>query len=102
MRPSSPTIPHIRRYAKAQPAPASSLAVRRLDGSDVDLVHRQHRLERALGGGAIGIGDRLRQRDRGDLPGQPLYWIGCLEKSHLSLHQPHALSWPPLPTIAFQ
>ena len=26
----------------------------------------------------------------------------CQETPHLSLHQPHALSWPPLPTIAFQ
>src|SRR6266702_5224252 len=24
----------------------------------------------------------------------------CQETPHLSLHQPHALSWPPLPTIA--
>ena len=26
----------------------------------------------------------------------------CHESPHLSLHQPQALSWPPLPTIAFQ
>jgi len=26
----------------------------------------------------------------------------CQETPHLSLHQPHALSCPPLPTIAFQ
>src|SRR4029079_11910105 len=26
----------------------------------------------------------------------------CQDKPHLSLHQPHALSWPPLPTMAFQ
>ena len=26
----------------------------------------------------------------------------CHDRPHLSLHQPHALSWPPLPTIAFQ
>ena len=26
----------------------------------------------------------------------------CHDKPHLSLHQPHALSTPPLPTIAFQ
>src|SRR6266702_8369285 len=26
----------------------------------------------------------------------------CQETPHLSLHQPHALSWPPLPTMAFQ
>jgi hypothetical protein len=25
----------------------------------------------------------------------------CQETPHLSLHQPHALSWPPLPTMAF-
>jgi hypothetical protein len=26
----------------------------------------------------------------------------CQEMPHRSLHQPHSLSWPPLPTIAFQ
>src|SRR6185437_1480970 len=26
----------------------------------------------------------------------------CQEIPHLSLHQPQALSWPPLPTMAFQ
>ena len=26
----------------------------------------------------------------------------CHDSPHLSLHQPHSLSWPPLPTIAFQ
>src|SRR6476660_1413452 len=26
----------------------------------------------------------------------------CQETPHLSLHQPHWLSWPPLPTMAFQ
>ena len=26
----------------------------------------------------------------------------CQDRPHLSLHQPHALSWPPLPTIASQ
>jgi len=26
----------------------------------------------------------------------------CQETPHLSFHQPHALSWPPLPTMAFQ
>src|SRR5216117_1046941 len=26
----------------------------------------------------------------------------CQDNPHLSLHQPHALSWPPLSTIAFQ
>jgi len=27
--------------------------------------------------------------------------VNLPRQSHLSLHQPHALSWPPLPTIAF-
>src|ERR1700733_10770800 len=26
----------------------------------------------------------------------------CQDSPHLSLHQPHSLSWPPLPTIASQ
>ena len=35
----------------------------------------------------------LRQSDRR---------VICQDNPHLSVHQPHALSWPPLPTIAFQ
>src|SRR5690349_24816230 len=41
----------------------------RLDPGDVDLAHRHHRLERALGGGAVGVVERLDQHPRGDLPG---------------------------------
>jgi hypothetical protein len=26
----------------------------------------------------------------------------CQERPQRSLHQPHSLSWPPLPTMAFQ
>src|SRR5581483_4499697 len=26
----------------------------------------------------------------------------CHDTPHLSLHQPHTFSWPPLPTMAFQ
>ncbi len=26
----------------------------------------------------------------------------CQDSPHLSLHHPHALSWPPFPTMAFQ
>src|SRR3954465_12821032 len=39
-------------------------AARRLDCSDVDLSHRHHRIERALRGDGIGVGDRSRQGDR--------------------------------------
>src|SRR6185295_8929562 len=46
----------------------TSTAARRLDCSDVDLSHFHHRIERALGGS--GIGDRFRQGDRRNLPGQ--------------------------------
>src|SRR5689334_5812710 len=49
---------------------ATSTAARRLDGGDVDLLHLHHRIERALGGSRIGVGDRLRQGDRCNLPGQ--------------------------------
>src|SRR5262245_23524131 len=49
---------------------ATSTAARRLDCSDVDLFHLHHRIERALGGSGIGIGDRFRQGDRRNLPGQ--------------------------------
>src|SRR4051794_9858224 len=49
---------------------ASSPPPRRLDGRDIDLFHLHHRLECALGGGGIAIGDRLGQDDRRDLPAQ--------------------------------
>src|SRR6267142_1546739 len=49
---------------------ATSTAARRLDCSDVDVFHLHHRIERALGGSGIGIGDRFRQGDRRNLPGQ--------------------------------
>src|SRR5271154_5351597 len=45
-------------------------AARGLDCSDVDLPHLHHRIERTLGRSGIGIGDRLHQRDRRNLPGQ--------------------------------
>src|SRR5512135_1293690 len=78
------------RFRDARVEDAISTATRRLDRSDVDLLHLHHCIERALGGGGIGIGDRFRQGDRRNLPGQ----------SPFVLAQPHALSWPPLPTIA--
>jgi hypothetical protein len=49
---------------------APSSAARRLDGGDVDLLHLHHRIERALGGSRVGVGDRFRQGDRRDLPRQ--------------------------------
>src|SRR5437899_6671871 len=48
---------------------ASSVASRHLDGGDVDLLHRHHRLEGALGLSATGR-QRLGQRARGNLPGE--------------------------------
>src|SRR4029453_18515497 len=42
---------------------------RPLDGRNVDLLHRHHRLESSLRLGATN-GKRLRQRARGDLPGE--------------------------------
>src|SRR3954471_21320593 len=51
------------------PFQASSAASRSLDGGDVDLSHRHHRIERALRRSRVRIADRLRQRDRRDLPG---------------------------------
>jgi hypothetical protein len=41
----------------------------RLYRADVDLSHLHHRLERSHGCSRIGIGDRLRQGDRRNLPG---------------------------------
>src|SRR5579859_1450322 len=48
---------------------ASSAASRRLDGGDVDLLHRHHRLEGALRLSATGR-QRVGQHARGDLPGE--------------------------------
>src|SRR6188768_3491849 len=58
------------RYLRSWLIGATSTAARRLDGSDVDLFHLHHRIERAFGGGSIGIGDRFRQGDRRNLPRQ--------------------------------
>src|SRR6476646_4903933 len=41
-----------------------------LDSRDVDLLHRHHRVHRALGGGGVRIGYRLNQYARRDLPAQ--------------------------------
>ncbi len=46
-----------------------SAAPRRLNGGDVDLPHRHHRLEGALGLAASGR-ERIGQRARSDLPGK--------------------------------
>src|SRR5690606_3142610 len=46
-----------------------SIAARRLDGGDVDLLHRHHRLECALGDRRVGAEDRFAQRNWGALPG---------------------------------
>src|SRR6266550_5043159 len=43
---------------------------RGLDRRDVDLLHRHHRLERALGLGRVLVGRQLDQPPRGDLPGE--------------------------------
>ncbi len=53
----------------ARPRRPSSAASRRLDGGDVDLLHRHHRLEGALGLSATGR-HRVGQRARCDLPGE--------------------------------
>src|SRR5438552_11317585 len=46
----------------------ASTAASGLDGSDVDLFHRHHRLEHALGDGGVGIGDPFGQSHRCNLP----------------------------------
>ena len=47
-----------------------SAADRRLNGSDVDLLHGHHRVKGSFGGKAIWAGEGLRQGDRCDLPVQ--------------------------------
>ena len=63
-----------------------------LDGRDVDLAHVHHRREHAL----------ARSRIRSAMPSVSAHGVICQETPHLSLHQPHWLSCPPLPTMAFQ
>src|SRR5438552_18124306 len=63
---------------------ATSTAARRLDCSDVDLFHLHHRIERALGGSGIGIGDRFRQGDRRDLPGQTPFVLAPAARAFLA------------------
>ncbi len=48
-----------------------STAKRRLDRGDIDVSHLHHRIERALGGSGIGVGDGFRQDNRRYLPGHP-------------------------------
>src|SRR3954451_23294619 len=48
----------------------SEASTRRLDGGDVDLLHRHHRLEGAPGLIATG-GQGIGQHARSDLPGKP-------------------------------
>ncbi len=70
----------------------TSTAACRLDCGDVDLFHLHHRIERALGGSAIGIGYRFCQSQWCNLPGQAPFVLAPAART---------LS-PPLPTIAFQ
>ena len=50
--------------------PSSSRGVvrRRAERCDVELLHAEHRLHRALGASRIGIAEQLRERPRHDLP----------------------------------
>lgn len=50
--------------------PEASARPRRLYRCDVDLSHRHHRFERALGRSGIGTEQRRREGAGGDLPGQ--------------------------------
>src|SRR5688500_7529984 len=58
------------RHQEFSRARAPSTAARSLDRGDVDLPHLHHRVERSLGGGAVGIGYCFGQSDRPNLPGQ--------------------------------
>ena len=69
----------------------ASASPRCLNGGDVDLLHRHHRLKGALCLSAAGR-KRIGQRARGDLPGEAPAVLA-----------PAACAFrPPLPTIAFQ
>lgn len=56
----------------------------RRDRSDVDFSHLHHRIERALGGSRIGIGDRFPQGDRCNLPGHLQFVLALTARTLLS------------------
>src|SRR5262245_17156583 len=67
---SGPPVTFPLRFGDARFEGTTSTAARRLDCGDVDLSHLHHRIERALGDSGIGIGYRVGQSDRRNLPGQ--------------------------------
>ena len=63
----------------------------RFDGSNVDLLHRHHASKARLAASPPLAIASIRTRG-----------VICQLMPHLSLHQPHWLSCPPLRMIAFQ
>jgi hypothetical protein len=84
---SGPPVMSALRFRDVRFEDATSAAARRLDCSDVDLFHLHHRIEGALGGSGIRSVTALVRA----------IGVICQDNPHLSLHQPHALSSPPLP-----
>ena len=69
----------------------ASAAPRRLDRRDVDLPHVIMALKARFASSPPAASASVSTRG-----------VICQEIPHRSLHQPQALSWPPLPTMAFQ
>jgi hypothetical protein len=64
---------------------------RRLDRGNVAFLHAQHR-----------INARFAYAPPAAIASVSTRGVICQEMPHLSLHQPNARSWPPLPTMALQ
>jgi hypothetical protein len=69
----------------------TSAAARCFDGGDVDLLHRHHGPKARLASAPPAASASVSARG-----------VICQKRPQRSLHQPHWLSAPPLPTIAFQ
>src|SRR5262249_1614207 len=72
-------------------SPRNSAAPRRLDCGDVDFFMP-----------IIASNARFASSPPAAIASVRTRGVICQEIPHLSLHQPQALSWPPLPTMAFQ
>jgi len=72
-------------------AKAICVAPRRFNCGDVDLLHDHHRIKHAFASSPPAAIASVRMRG-----------VIYQDMPHLSLHQPHALSWPPLLTMALQ
>src|SRR6185312_830037 len=75
-------------FSKMQPQPRRAASIAAMSIFCISIIASNARLATA-GSGSVTAWVRA-------------IGVICQDNPHLSLHQPQALSWPPLPTIAFQ